>query len=71
MADEWRRAGVPESAISTPGGELAGAREALEWARAGDLVVLALHQERRKVEELLRALRERGWKAGDALERER
>jgi cyanophycin synthetase len=67
MADEWRRAGVPEDAISTPGGEVAAAREALEWAREGDLLVLTLHQDRGKVEELLRELRERGWKAGGAI----
>lgn len=64
IADELRRAGMPEGAISTPGGEAAGAREALEWARPGDLLVLTLHQDRRKVIELLEELRNRGWEAG-------
>jgi UDP-N-acetylmuramyl tripeptide synthase len=64
IADELRRAGMREGAISTPGGEVAGAREALEWARPGDLLVLTLHQERRKVIELLR---DRGWKAEQAV----
>jgi UDP-N-acetylmuramyl tripeptide synthase len=58
IADELRRSGVPASAIDTPPGEVAGVLAALEWARPGDLLILALHQERRRVEELLRA---RGW----------
>lgn len=61
MADEWRRAGLPEEAIATSPGELAGTEDALAWARPGDLLVLALHQERGKVEELLR---KQGWKPG-------
>ena len=59
MADELRRAGLPEEAISTSPGELAAVREALDWARPGDLLVVTLHQERKQVEELLRS---RGYK---------
>jgi hypothetical protein len=59
IADELRRAGLPESAIGTAPGEVAGVRAALDWARPGDLLVLALHQERKGVEELLRSL---GWR---------
>lgn len=61
MADELRRAGLPAEAVATAPGEVQGVREALEWARPGDLLVLALHQERREVEELLRS---GGWKVG-------
>lgn len=64
LADELRRAGLPGEAISTPGSEVAATREALEWARPGDLLVLTLHQERRQVMELLETLRDRGWHAG-------
>jgi UDP-N-acetylmuramyl tripeptide synthase len=67
MADELRRAGMPERAVSTPGTEMPAVLEALAWARPGDLLVLALHQERQRVQELLEALRERGWKAGEPL----
>ncbi len=42
-------------------------REALGWARPGDLLVFTLHQERRRVEDLLVALRDGGWKAGERL----
>jgi len=67
MADELRRAGLPEGAISAPGNEIPAVREALGWARPGDLLVLALHQDRRRVQELLETLRSRGWRAGEAL----
>jgi UDP-N-acetylmuramyl tripeptide synthase len=67
IADEWRRAGIPAAQVSTPGGELASAREAMAWARPGDLLVFALHQDRRPVVEMLEKLRERGWKAGEPL----
>jgi hypothetical protein len=67
MADELRRAGMPERDISTPGTEMPAVREALGWARPGDLLVLTLHQDRRKVLELLEMLRDRGWKAGEGL----
>jgi cyanophycin synthetase len=68
IADELRRAGLPEPAISTPGTEVTAVREALAWARPGDLLVLAVHQDRRQVVELLEGLRARGWKSGDGLE---
>ena len=60
IADELRRAGLPDAAIATSAGELLAAQEALDWARPGDLLILMLHQERNRVEELLRR---RGWKA--------
>lgn len=65
IADELRRAGLPAGAVTTSTGELAGAREALGWARPGDLLVFALHQERSRVEALLEDLKERGWTAGE------
>jgi UDP-N-acetylmuramyl tripeptide synthase len=68
MADELRRAGLPEGAISTPGTEIPAVREALRWARPGDLLVLTLHQERRRVQELLETLRRQGWRAGEPLD---
>ncbi|HEY7481186.1 MAG TPA: Mur ligase family protein [Gemmatimonadales bacterium] len=68
IADELRRAGLPEPAISTPGTEVTAVREALAWARPGDLLILAVHQDRRQVVELLEGLAARGWKSGDGLE---
>jgi cyanophycin synthetase len=60
IADELRRAGLSEAAIAISPGELPAVEEALDWARPGDLLILMLHQERNRVEQLLRR---RGWKA--------
>ena len=68
IADELRRAGLAEEAISTPGGEEAAVREALGWARPGDLLILTLHQDRRGALALLEALRDREWTAGEPLD---
>jgi UDP-N-acetylmuramyl tripeptide synthase len=68
MVDELRRAGLPDAAISAPGNEIPAVREALGWARPGDLLVLTLHQDRRRVQELLETLRRRGWRAGEPLD---
>lgn len=67
MADELRRAGMPAEAVVTPGSELPAARDALAWAEPGDLLVLALHQDRAAFLDLLERLREGGWRAGDPL----
>jgi UDP-N-acetylmuramyl tripeptide synthase len=65
LAEEFLRLGLPQEAISCPGPDLAGVREALAWARPGDLLVLAVHQDRRAVLGLFALLTERGWQAGD------
>ena len=67
MADELRRAGLAEGAISAPGTEMPAVREALGWARPGDLLVLMLHQDRRRVQELFEALSSQGWRGGEPL----
>ena len=64
---ELLRLGVPAGAITRVGPDLAGVRKALEWAREGDLLVLAVHQERRAVLQLLAGLTENAWKAGEPL----
>ena len=67
MAEELHRLGMPPDAVSRPGGELASVRDALEWARPGDLLLLTLHQDRPQVLALLEHLLATGWQAGDAL----
>jgi UDP-N-acetylmuramyl tripeptide synthase len=64
MADELVRQGYPPDAISRPGDELASVRDALAWARPGDLLLLTVHQDRSKVMALVEELRRKGWKAG-------
>jgi len=67
LADEFLRLGFPAEAIVRTGSELDGVREALSWARAGDLLLLTVHQDRPLVLGLLEALRESGWQAGTPL----
>ena len=67
LADEFQRCGFPADAVVHTGSELDGVREALSWARGGDLLLLTVHQDRREVFGLLEKLRAGGWQAGDAL----
>jgi UDP-N-acetylmuramyl tripeptide synthase len=67
LADEFSRLGVPDEAISWGGPEIAGVRRALEWARPGDLLVLAVHEDRPAVLDLLDRLRASEWRAGDPI----
>jgi UDP-N-acetylmuramyl tripeptide synthase len=65
LADEFSRLGAPDAAISRVGPEIDGVREALTWAQPGDLLVLAVHQERRAVLGLLSRMTASDWQAGD------
>jgi len=65
MADELARLGVPPEAVSRPGSELDAVRDALTWARAGDLLLLTVHQDRPLVLALLERLRAAGWRPGE------
>ena len=67
MAEELARLGVPASAVSRPGTELAAVRDALAWARPGDLLLLTVHQDRPLVLALIERLRATGWQAGEAV----
>ena len=67
MADELARLGVPPEAVSRPGSELDAVRDALAWARAGDLLLLTVHQDRPLVLALIERLRAAGWRAGDGV----
>jgi UDP-N-acetylmuramyl pentapeptide synthase len=67
LADEFSRLGLPDQAVSRAGPDIAGVRKSLEWSLPGDLLVLAVHQDRRAVLELLNGLTEDDWKAGEPL----
>jgi cyanophycin synthetase len=68
MADELARHGVPPESVGRPGTEVAAVRDALAWARPGDVLLLTVHQDRALVMELLEGLRERRWIAGQPVE---
>ena len=65
LAAEFRRLGVPAHEVIEGGPEPAAVRTALGWARPGDLLILALHQDRSQVMALLEDLHAKGWNAGD------
>ncbi len=67
LADELSRLGTPLSSIYRAVNELDGVREALSWARTGDLLVLAVHQDRQEVLGLFDQLDSAGWRAGEPL----
>jgi cyanophycin synthetase len=67
MADELARCGVPAGAVSRPGTELDAVRDALAWARPGDVLFLAIHQDRGQVLALIERLKASGWRAGEAV----
>ena len=69
LADEFRRLGLSEAQISAGDVEIRAVEKALEWARPGDLLILAVHQDRPVVATLLDRLRGTGWKAGEPLPR--
>jgi cyanophycin synthetase len=67
LANEFSRLGLPQEALSRAGPEISGVRRGLEWARPGDLLVLAVHEDRRAVLDLFDRLSNAGWKAGNPL----
>jgi UDP-N-acetylmuramyl tripeptide synthase len=67
LADEFSRIGLPAEAVTRAGPDIAGVRQSLEWARPGDLLVLAVHQDRRAVLDLLNGLTRGKWEAGQPL----
>lgn len=67
LADEFSRLGLPKESLSKPGAEISSVRRALEWARPGDLLVLAVHEDRRAVIDLFDQLSATDWQAGEPL----
>jgi UDP-N-acetylmuramyl tripeptide synthase len=65
LENELRRLGASPDAVARAGSEMAAVREALAWARPGDLLVLPIHEERAAVLDLLASLQAEGWTAGD------
>jgi UDP-N-acetylmuramyl tripeptide synthase len=68
IRDELQRLGAPPEAIGHADSELAAVRQAFDWARPGDVLVLLLHAERDTVLELLETLKTRKWRPGQVLE---
>jgi cyanophycin synthetase len=67
LADQFRRLGLGAEQVKLGGPEIQAVREALTWARPGDLLILMLHQDRGLAVDLLRRLERMGWRAGTSL----
>jgi UDP-N-acetylmuramyl tripeptide synthase len=69
LAATLRACGLDDDALPVCLDEALAAREALQWARPGDLLVLPIHEPERRdaVVALLDQLRATGWRAGQAL----
>lgn len=69
LEDELRRLGAGDDQIGRARNEMEAVRQALAWARPGDLLVLLTHAQRTAVLDLLGRLREAGWVAGQPVGR--
>jgi UDP-N-acetylmuramyl tripeptide synthase len=67
LKDKFIRLGAPRGIFLHADSELEAVRDALAWAREGDLVLLPVHAQRDEVLALMERLEVRGWKAGAAL----
>jgi len=67
LVQEFTRLGLRPEALSRVGPEVSAVRMALEWARPGDLLVLAIHENRRAVLNLLDQLTAADWHSGEPL----
>ena len=67
LEDELRRLGVDRAVLDRAPNELEAVREALAWARPGDLLLLLVHKQRDEVLALLGQLRGARWEAGQPL----
>jgi UDP-N-acetylmuramyl tripeptide synthase len=65
--DELLALGAPEGIFAHADSELDAVREALAWAREGDLVLLPVHAQRDEVLALMEKLELGGWRAGSPL----
>ncbi len=62
---ELRAGGAGDADIGHAPSEMAAVHQALAWAEPGDLLLLISHEARGELLELMRSLRERGWKPGE------
>ena len=67
LGDELARLGAGADVVVRAGRDVEGARLALAWARPGDLLILAVHQDRSEIMSLLGRLQAADWRAGQAL----
>ncbi len=62
LISELRAAGAPPEALDRADSELQAVRQAFEWSRPGDLLLLVSHSNRAGIIALIERLRETGWR---------
>lgn len=67
LRDALFAAGVSPDIVGNAPTELDGVRQALQWARVGDQLILGIHADRETVYALIDTLMHNGWQAGQAL----
>lgn len=67
LADALEQAGAAPDMVVSVDTEAEAAESALGWAREGDLLLLLTHEERGQVLDLLRDLKARRWRPGQAV----
>jgi len=67
LEEELLRLGASPNAIELAASEDESVQKALAWAQEGDLLLLLLYEDRSRSLELLRDLRDRGWRPGSLL----
>jgi UDP-N-acetylmuramyl tripeptide synthase len=65
IVDHLLEGGLPPEAIGRAESEMDAIRQALAWAREGDLLLLLTHSQRSGVISYLEALQSKGWSPGD------
>jgi UDP-N-acetylmuramyl tripeptide synthase len=65
IVDHLLEGGLPPETIGRAESEMDAIRQALAWAREGDLLLLLTHSQRSGVISYLEALQSKGWSPGD------
>ncbi len=67
LLSELRAAGAPPEALDRADSELEAARQAFEWSRPGDLLLLVSHSNREGIVALVERLQVTGWRPGSTV----
>ena len=67
LLDALRALGVPDSQVASAPDDISAVRHALTWARTGDLLLLAVHDQRDDVLQLVERCTTSGWTPGTKL----
>ena len=67
LLDALRALGVPDAQLASAPDDMSAVRQALTWARPGDLLLLAVHDQRDAVLQLVEQCATSGWTPGSKL----